>query len=171
MKNKIITASSFLFILGVFAFIVLLSTNIFGFEELRYKGVINTLEENRGKWQYLQINHYRYVVNYSGYGIGNYEYMPWNIEVENNIIISIIDAKGQIITPDNDTSGIFNYGKRFLITELFAELYRLFIRKPPEVRVIYNVLYGYPENIFANPFREPCCQDYGIVITDFQIIE
>ena len=38
------------------------------------------------------------------------------------------------------------------------------------MQVSYNPTYGYPENIYIDPYSEPCCQDYEIEVKDFQIL-
>lgn len=119
------------------------------------------LKKNREKWESAQITHYKMTVDFAGYG--SFEQMPWTLEVRDDRIISVLNSQGNKIQ-DDDSAG------EFTIAELFADIQVNFQRKAPIIRVTYNPDYGFPENVFINPWREPCCQDYEIKISNFQVL-
>ena len=68
------------------------------------------LEQNQVKWDRKHITHYKMVINEAGYSIN--DQMPWIIEVQNDKVISAINAQGKSVLA-NDSA------KRFTITALF----------------------------------------------------
>lgn len=118
-------------------------------------------EKNLAKWDEAHITHYKMVVDFSGYG--TYDQMPWTLEIQNDKLISVINAQGNSV-PDNDSAVWFT------VTALFVDIEDRYQRKAPSIQISYNPTYGYPEDISINPYREPCCQDYDIKIRDFQAL-
>jgi len=118
-------------------------------------------ERNRAKWDNSHITHYKMVVDFSGYG--TYHQMPWTLEVQNDKVVSVINAEGDS-EPVNDDAASFT------VTALFVDIAEAYQRKAPSIRISYNPIYGYPERMYINPYAEPCCQDYDIEIRDFQTL-
>lgn len=119
------------------------------------------LNTNREKWESSQITHYQLTVDFDGYGI--FEQMPWTLEVRDNNIVSVTDTQGNKIQD-------FYSDRDFTISGIFDDIQSRFQSKAPVIRVRYNSFFGYPEDVFINPYREPCCQDYEVIIRGFQVL-
>ena len=119
------------------------------------------LEKNRADWDSAHITHYKMVIDYSGYIA--YDKMPWTLDIQNEKVVSIINAQGNLV-PVNDSV------RSLTVTALFVDIEENYQCEAPSIRVSYNPTYGYPEDISINPYVEPCCQGYEIEIRDFQVL-
>jgi hypothetical protein len=149
-------------------FIMIFMGNGFGWRaEIEYSVGITILDKNIAKWEGLSIDHYRVLVQMHGYCGDDCKTMPWMIEVKHDAVVSVTYNNGQIFTNTSGRDDIMNAAKRFTINRLFQEIRSTYNCKPPAITVAYNQEYGYPEKISINPYREPCCQAYGITVLYF----
>jgi len=127
------------------------------------------LDQNQAKWESQNINNYQISVTflgYASYGI----HMPFRAEVKDGKVISLVDSVGNNVTPADIPDTRFRYSDSFTIQGLFSYAHRKIWEKPPVIDISYDPTFGYPEEIYVDPYVEPCCQDYTIEIQDFQVL-
>ena len=161
---------------GVRVLIILLVTGaIFGLIALIYNALFpkaywqsRELEQNQAKWESQHINHYRMslVLPFSSNHFG---LNPLTVEVQDGKVISAVDVRGEIISPEDDQEFAYLY-PLFTIPGLFSDTYKKFWGNPEDMEVSYDPSFGYPSSIYINQFAEPCCQGYTITVTNFQIL-
>ena len=135
------------------------------------------LDQNQKKWESQNITHYQMSIDSRGYGYIN-DRMPLKVEVRDDKIISVVDSRGNNFSPANDPDFGPYYPDIFTIQGLFSyahktiwdNSYHTIWEKFPSIRVTCNPDLGYPEEIFVNPYPEPCCQDLTITVRDFQVL-
>ena len=124
-------------------------------------------KRNQILWDSKSISHYTISVDLSVIG---YDQSPWIVEVETNKVVSITGANGKVISP----SEITNYeglSKKFLtIPGLFSFVEQTYREQRPMLRVEYDSTFGYPNNIYVDPWAEPCCQDYWLTVGKLHIL-
>jgi hypothetical protein len=127
--------------------------------------------QNQTKWDSQHISHYRMSV-FLPYDSGYYSSlpMPLTVEVKNGNVISMIDARGNIVLFNGDTNAGHYYDNYFTVPGLFATVLESYSKKPASIVVSYDLVLGYPARIYVDPYKEPCCQDYEILVQDFQIL-
>ena len=119
------------------------------------------LVRNRAKWESHHVTHYRMMLVFAGYGIGDYDRMPLTVEVQGETAISALDAKGKPWIPGN---------RPLTITGLFSFVYSEMGDKPAGLSIRYDPALGYPVEIYVDPWTEPCCQDYWYTVQDLVVL-
>ncbi len=128
-------------------------------------------EQNRALWESQHITHYRMSVNlpYETTYYGQLP-MPLIIEVKDGNVVSVIDAQGDKISNMDDGRSAYYYENYFTVPGLFSYVHKYYLEKPPSINVSYDPTLGFPDSIYINPYTEPCCDDFGIEIRDFQVL-
>ncbi len=126
------------------------------------------LEKNRMKWDSKLVTHYRMSVDLSE--LGTYGEAPWIIEVQEGDFVSITDPQGQIVLPTDYVDIPVKYQNFFTVPALFSYVEQTYLSEPPAIRIEYDTTYGYPKTIYVDPWVEPCCMDYTVVIRDLQML-
>ncbi len=122
-------------------------------------------------WESKKITDYRMLVSlpYGSAGFGRLS-TPLSVEVRSDIVSSVVDANGNTV-PLMDDEFATAWDRRLLtVPGLFDFLAEIYTENPVSLRVVYDDLLGYPSSIDVNPYMEPCCQGYSIVIHSFQVI-
>ena len=137
--------------------------------------ILRDLERNQLLWESHQFIHYKYSIAFIGYGF-EYARMPIQVEIQNDNILSAIDKEGVSLSENNpnDDEYFYLYGislNQITIDGLFKYLRVILSKKPSAIRISYDIEYGFPREIYIDQFREPCCQDFTIEITNFQVIQ
>lgn len=129
------------------------------------------LDKSRAKWDNAHITHYQMsiYIPYSSGGIGNLP-MPLTVEVQDGNVVSVADAHGERVSPNDNVDSSYYYENYFTIPGLFSHVHQIYLEKPPSIRVTYDPTLGYPYSIYVNPYVEPCCQDYEIIVESFQVL-
>ena len=126
------------------------------------------LEQNRAKWESQHITHYQMSVHLP-YSSMRDAPTPFIVEVRDGKVVSVVDALSQSVSPENDADFRYDF-QYFTIPGLFSYAYQTIWEKPPLIRVSYDLTLGYPDDIYVDPYTEPCCQDFYIGVQDFQVL-
>jgi hypothetical protein len=158
----------FILILALGAIVVLIAL-IFNFlvPQLNAYSQSSELEKNKAKWESHHITHYRMSVAFLGYGFN--DNVIW-VEVKEGKVISLVDSLGNNVPPENIPDVNFRYPNAFTIPGLFSYAHQTILAKPPSLDISYDLTFGYPKDIYIDPYVEPCCQDFDIVVRDFQVL-
>ncbi len=127
------------------------------------------LEQNHVKWESQHITHYRMSLELP-YSSHNYGRMPMIVEVKDNKLVSVVDARGEIVSPADDDDTMHDYPQAFTVPGLFAIAGDWIRKKPPDMRVSYDPTLGYPTDIHIDPWMEPCCQDFDYIVKNLQVL-
>ena len=125
------------------------------------------LEKNKAKWESHHITQYRMSVAFLGYGFN--DNAIW-VEVKKGKVISLVDSLGNNVPPENIPDVGFRYPNAFTIPGLFSFAHQTILAKPNVLNISYDLTFGYPTDIYIDPYVEPCCQDSDIVVRDFQVL-
>ncbi len=129
------------------------------------------LQQKQAQWESQRITHYRMKLDLQGYGYGQlYQRMPLAVEVKDGQVISVIDARGQIMSPDTEYPYVFDrvYPNLFTIPGLFSFLNETFTERPAALSVMYDPQFGYPTDIELTRYWEPCCQEVSYLVTELE---
>ena len=129
------------------------------------------VQQNRTLWESQHITHYRMLVvlPHSSSSYGSLP-MPLTVEVKDGVVISVVDADSKMILPTDYADASYYYQNFFTIPGLFSYTGQYYLKKPPAMRVTFDQVLGYPNSIYIDPWREPCCQDFTITVQNFQIL-
>lgn len=127
------------------------------------------IERNQAKWESQHITHYRMSLNLLGYGY-NYSRMPLTVEVKDGEVITVVDARGETVSPKDHEVTVDDYPNGFTIPGMFSYADRTCGESPPAMKVSFNPVLGYPTTIYVDPYTEPCCQDFTIEVRDFEVL-
>jgi hypothetical protein len=127
------------------------------------------LEQNRAKWENQNITHYQLSIDVLGYGFYRNR-LPLKVEVKAGKIISVVDSLGNNLSPAKDPEFGSFYPEVLTIPGLFSYTYRIMLDKPPAMHITYDPDLGYPQEVYVDPYTEPCCQDFTITIKNFQVL-
>jgi hypothetical protein len=127
------------------------------------------LKQNQAKWESQHITHYRMSFDLP-YSYINYDRMPLTVEVKDGKVVSVVDARGETISPEGDKNTANVYPYPFTIPGLFSYIYQAIWERPPVIQVSYDPALGYPESIYIDPYSEPCCQDFTFGVQDLQVL-
>jgi hypothetical protein len=127
------------------------------------------LEQNWAKWNRQHITHYRMSLALLGYGY-DFDRMPLTVEVKDGKAVSVVDVRGETVSPEDAENMEKNYQHAFTIPGLFSYGYQTFLEKPPGIQVYYDPALGYPTSIYVDPYTEPCCQDFTYTVRDLQVL-
>lgn len=127
------------------------------------------LEQNQAKWQSHLFTYYRFVVDLPFYDdtIGR---TPLTVIVKDDTVVSVVDARGTTISPNDQTDIAYEYSYALTIPRLFSYVRKEYLAKPPAFDVSYDPVLGYPTSIYVDPYTEPCCQDFTIEVNDFEAL-
>jgi Family of unknown function (DUF6174) len=127
------------------------------------------LEQNQAKWESQRITHYRFSVDlpYSDASNGR---TPLTVEVKDGIVVSVVDASGATISPNDKKDIAYSYSYALTISGLFSYANQTFWEKHPSINVTYDPNLGYPKTIYIIPYVEPCCQGLYFDVQEFQIL-
>ena len=134
-----------------------------------YAPARETLKQNRTKWESRHITHYRMSLGLP-WSSDNVDRMPLVVEVKDNRVISVVDARGQTVSAAFDPDTEFYYPDLFSVPGLFSYATQEFDKQPPSVDVSYDPLLGYPTLISVDPYVEPCCEEYDVTVEKLQIL-
>ena len=127
------------------------------------------LESNQAKWDSQRISHYRMTFNFP-FTIYDSGQMPLTVEVKDGKVISILDSQGDTIKYPDKIENINNYPYEFTIPGLFAYLHDTIWKKPPDLQITYDSVFGYPLTVDVYPYYEPCCEEFTIYVRDFNVL-
>ncbi|MCC7119115.1 MAG: hypothetical protein IT310_11360 [Anaerolineales bacterium] len=128
----------------------------------------NALKQNRATWQAAKINHYSFNLNVSCFCAFR-NAMPVQVEVQNDQIVSIVDANGTPVTLDANDSGYeATYGT---IDRIFSQLETALNGDADEVTVTYDPTYGFPAQIFFDFIKEAIDDEVSIEVSNFQTLK
>jgi hypothetical protein len=96
--------------------------------------------------------------------------MPLTVEVKDGKAVSVVDVKGETVSPEDAENMERNYKYAFTIPGLFTIAHDWIFKDPPMVDVSYDTALGYPTSIYVDPYTEPCCQDFTFGVQDFQVL-
>ena len=99
------------------------------------------------RWRDANIRHYRYQLTVSCFCPMN-AVMPITIEVNNDVVTSITDARGVPVSPDDAGSGFFL--KYTTISRIYAELTSSWFSTADKLSVTYDSTYPVPATISAD---------------------
>jgi hypothetical protein len=127
------------------------------------------LEQNQAKWESQHITHYQMSLSILGYGYES-DIMPLTVEVKDNKVVSVVDTKGQRILIGKENPLYYDFPQAFTVPGLFTIAHDWLSKKAPIINVSYDPALGYPEEIYIDPYLEPCCQDFTYSVRDFQVL-
>ncbi len=130
---------------------------------------VTQLSEHQAIWASKNITHYRMslFLPYASSGFGRLS-DPLSVEVKAGIVTSVIDGEGNQVPITQDE---FASDKELLtVPGLFRFIAEIFDQKPVSLQVWYDPVLGYPSSIDVDPYSEPCCQDYSIIVKDLQVL-
>jgi Family of unknown function (DUF6174) len=157
------------FVIVIFGVGAILILTILIYAILSYSGFWQLLElkQNQTKWESRHITHYQFALNFSGYGNDRW---PITVEVKDEKVVKLIDPLGHQVSP-TDIANIAPYTpNEFTIMGLFAFAQETVSKHLPSMHVTYESTFGYPKEIYIDPFVEPCCQDYSLDVKDFKVL-
>jgi hypothetical protein len=126
-------------------------------------------EKNQAKWDSQHITHYQMSLD-PWFSSANFGHTPYVIEVKDGEVIAVVDAQGNVVSIEDNQSFAYSDREFFTVPSLFSYVQHTFLRKPPKISVTYDATYGYPASISVDPYIEPCCQDFTIVVLDFHVL-
>jgi hypothetical protein len=159
--------------ISVFFAFIILAMSVVSCSTKNYATQTQELEQNQTKWENQHITHYRISINlpYETTDYGELP-MPLTVEVKESNVVLVMDAQGNIVTPEgkHEPTVAYYYRNFFTVPGLFSYLHQYYLKKPPDIRITYDSTLGYPEKIYIDPYTEPCCQDFTIEIMNFEIL-
>lgn len=82
----------------------------------------------------------------------------------------MLDVQGKALPPYDAAYVTSDDSELLTIPGLFSYALKTIWKKPPELRVTYDPVFGYPAMIYVDPYTEPCCQEFTIKVREFQVL-
>ena len=165
-KSKGIQGLILVLVIGAILVLIVMIYNSL-FPEGYFKA--SELGQNQAKWESKHITHYRFVVDLPLYD-NTTGRTPLTVEVKGDTAISVVDAKGATISPNDQADIAYDYSYALTVPRLFSYVNKQYLEKPPKIDVTYDPVPGCPASIYVDPYIEPCCQDFTITVRDFETL-
>jgi len=122
---------------------------------------------NQKMWQDANISHYRFELDIGCY-CGFQAPMPLEVEVSNNVILSITDSDGKLITQTDPNYEW--YSQYATIDRLFTDLKADLGGAVDEVTATYDPTYGFPDKINIDVIKEAVDDELSLRVSRFEAL-
>jgi hypothetical protein len=123
------------------------------------------LNQNREKWEAMDIHHYRFNLRIGCFCPFN-EQMPLTIEVKDGEAISITASNGQDIAPNLET-----YMKSASVEALFDIIQSAMKSGADDIKVTYDDHYGFPTSINIDNIKMAVDDEIGYYVENFEVLD